>query len=185
MQVAMALSQDELTARELQQLLPDVPQASLYRAIKQLFTGGAIEVVKEERKGGAVERTYSAVPEETLMTPEEFTSSDGAEFMAAVQTFADWIPATVARSIAHDGPQWREDRYSLRHESVWLTAAEREELSSDLKAVYAKYSALPERDDARRHALMVVAVPETGVIEPSDVADVPVDDDRVDEEPNN
>lgn len=161
MRVVIALSADELTARDLQRLYPDVAQASLYRALNQLLTGGVIEVVKESPKGGAVERTYRAVPEETQMTPEEFTSGDPTRMIASIQAFADMIVATASRAVAQAGPQWREERYSVRHDTLWLTSEERAELSEDLKAVYDKYTALDSsREGVARHALMVAALPE-------------------------
>jgi predicted ArsR family transcriptional regulator len=43
---------------EMQQELTDVPPASLYRHVKLLLGGGLIEVMKEERIRGAVEKTY-------------------------------------------------------------------------------------------------------------------------------
>ncbi|WP_062076543.1 helix-turn-helix domain-containing protein [Demequina globuliformis] len=170
MQVVIALGAEDLTARDLQNILPDVPQASLYRALKQLEQGGAIEIVKEERKGGAMERTYRALPDQALLTPEEFTSGSVSEFLAAVQTFSDLIVTTAAHTVAATGDKWKDERYSMRHDSVWLTAEERAELSEDLRAVYAKYTALNKRDGTAPHALMVAALPEKRVCRGDDAA---------------
>lgn len=46
---------------EMQQELKDIPPASLYRHVKLLLDGGLIEVMKEERIRGAVEKTYRLI----------------------------------------------------------------------------------------------------------------------------
>jgi DNA-binding PadR family transcriptional regulator len=43
---------------EMQRELADIPPASLYRHVKLLLGGGLIEIAKEERIRGAVEKTY-------------------------------------------------------------------------------------------------------------------------------
>ena len=46
-----------LTTKELAIMLSDIPQATLYRYVRLLIEVGALEVVKEEKKRGGVERT--------------------------------------------------------------------------------------------------------------------------------
>ncbi len=46
-----------LTTKELANILSDIPQATLYRYVRLLIEVGALEVVKEEKKRGGVERT--------------------------------------------------------------------------------------------------------------------------------
>ncbi|GAA2079094.1 helix-turn-helix domain-containing protein [Actinomadura alba] len=47
------------TTRELAELLPDVPQATLYRHLAALTQGGVLNVVEERKMGGVVERVYA------------------------------------------------------------------------------------------------------------------------------
>lgn len=50
------------TTREIADLLPDVPQATLYRHLRALAEGGLLDVVDERKVGGAVERVYALAP---------------------------------------------------------------------------------------------------------------------------
>ncbi|WP_084100102.1 helix-turn-helix domain-containing protein [Demequina sp. NBRC 110051] len=161
MRVVIALSGEELTTRDLQKIMPEVPQASLYRAISQLHDAGVIEVVSSERRGGAMERTYRAVPRESIMTQEEFTSGTAEEFLATMQAFADQIVSTTTRYVGtHDGDEWKKSRFSVRHGVSWLTAEERGDLAEELGAIFAKYEDRPRRDGTAPVAINVAVVPD-------------------------
>ncbi|WP_084129858.1 helix-turn-helix domain-containing protein [Demequina sp. NBRC 110055] len=161
MRVVIALSGEELTTRDLQKIMPEVPQASLYRAISQLHEAGVIEVVSSERRGGAMERTYRAVPRESIMTQEEFTSGTAEEFLATIQAFADQIVSTTARFVAsHEDGSWKKSRFSVRHGMSWLTEAERNDLTGELAALFAKYEDRPRRDGTERVEINVAVVPD-------------------------
>ncbi|WP_159450107.1 helix-turn-helix domain-containing protein [Demequina sp. NBRC 110056] len=158
MRVVIALSADDLTTRQIGELLKDVPQASLYRAIAQLHDAEIIEVVSETRRGGAIERTYSMVAANAVMTPDTFTSGTPEELLGAAQTFADLIVQSTAEHLAVGGDAWREDRFGMRHEPLWLTREQRDELSDDLKAVFDKHLQRERSEDAKLWSMMVAVV---------------------------
>ncbi|GIG53298.1 helix-turn-helix domain-containing protein [Demequina activiva] len=160
MRVVIALSARDLTTRQIGTLLTDVPQASLYRAIAQLHEAELIEVAKEVRRGGAMERTYRMVPGGANVTSKTFTAGSEEEFLGTVQSFADVIVSTAARHLALANETWRDDRYALRHESLWITADEREQLAQDFAATYAKYHHRDQPPDAQLWALMIAAIPD-------------------------
>src|SRR5690606_18291808 len=112
------------------------------------------------RRGGAMERTYRMAPGGALVPSGSFTSGTEEEFLGVVQMFADVIVSTAARHLALAPDTWREDRYAVRHESLWLTRDERDELSEDLDAIYAKYRDRERPADAQLWALMVAAIPD-------------------------
>lgn len=57
--IVQALGRRPLTARELLERLPGIPQATLYRHIPPLVDAGLIEVLEQQQVRGAVERTYA------------------------------------------------------------------------------------------------------------------------------
>lgn len=160
MRVVIALSARDLTTRQISSLLPDVPQASLYRAIAQLHEAEIIEIATEVRRGGAMERTYRMAPDGANVSPDTFTSGTQEEFLGTVQAFADVIVSTAARHLALANDDWRQDHYGLRHESLWLTPEEREELARDLAATYEKYLHRERSPQAQLWAVMVAALPD-------------------------
>lgn len=56
LRIVTAMSNDQMTAKDLAEALPDIPQTTLYRHINVLIEGGLIEVVEEIPQRGTVER---------------------------------------------------------------------------------------------------------------------------------
>ena len=59
MQIIIALSNQQMTAKELAKTIADVPQTTLYRHINALVKGGILKVVAETQIRGTIERTYA------------------------------------------------------------------------------------------------------------------------------
>ena len=64
----------EATSAQILEQLKDVSRASLYRHIKVLLDAGVIQVVKEESRRGAVEKTYmlNENPPESTQTDDVY-----------------------------------------------------------------------------------------------------------------
>lgn len=59
MQILFEITGGRMTAKELGERLPDIPQASLYRHLKALSEAGILEVVEENPVRGTMERVYA------------------------------------------------------------------------------------------------------------------------------
>ena len=70
LRIITATTTDRVTAKDLAQALPDVPQTTLYRHINALVEGGMLEVVDEIPQRGTVERVYSLAAPPSLQ-PED------------------------------------------------------------------------------------------------------------------
>lgn len=93
MRVIVALADDELTTKEIHSRIPDVAQASLYRAVGRLVDAGLVEVCALRRRGGAIERIYRA------SRPLEAAPDQGHE---PVHIRAE----LVARALSIDAARW-------------------------------------------------------------------------------
>ncbi|MEU0569389.1 helix-turn-helix domain-containing protein [Nonomuraea sp. NPDC005983] len=90
------------TASDLAGLLPDVPQATLYRQIATLAKAGMLEVVEERKVGGATERVY-AVPEGGVTPTAEVLASTSPEEHARYFTmFVSSLLAEFSRYLARE-----------------------------------------------------------------------------------
>ena len=96
MRVVLVLGAEALTTKQIHERLPDVAQASLYRAVARLVNAGIITVVERNRRGGAMERVYRVA-----VTPEAATASTTPEeFVAATETLARSLSLDAARHAA-------------------------------------------------------------------------------------
>lgn len=160
MRVVMSLVNRQLTTRELQTQMPDVPQASLYRAVSQLAKADVIKVISTERRGGAIERRYHLPPGSALLTPEEVASSEPDQVLAAVQTFSDVLVARATRYLSTSQRDWRSGRLTLRNRFAQLDSAQRDELSRELVALLDKYGAIEPGENSGEFSITVAVIPE-------------------------
>jgi DNA-binding transcriptional ArsR family regulator len=66
LRIVTAMSNDRMTAKEIADALPDIPQTTLYRHINVLIEGGLLEVVEEIPQRGTVERVLGFKVQPTL-----------------------------------------------------------------------------------------------------------------------
>ena len=72
MRIIQYLINQKLTAQQLKELLPDIPQASMYRNLKKLVESGVIHIVDEIPNRGTVEKVYSIHnPSKASISPED------------------------------------------------------------------------------------------------------------------
>lgn len=160
MRIVVALSAEDLTTRQVHQLMPEVSQASLYRAVSQLVAGGMIEVVGEERRGGALERTYRVVLGHAPLSDEELGSTSPGEVLGVVETLSDMVVTAAGRYLAEAGDAWEPSQLTLRHTPVWLTDEDRVRLHEDVLALMTTYGGKQRSPDARLYSVNIAIVPE-------------------------
>ncbi|PKQ17476.1 MAG: hypothetical protein CVT68_08320 [Actinobacteria bacterium HGW-Actinobacteria-8] len=118
MRVVLALGADDLTTKQLRERMPDVAQASLYRAIGRLVDAGIIAVVDHRQRGGARERIFRMVN-----SPDsEHATGTAHGFVAAADTLARALSVDAAHWAA--SPGWRPEEAHLRREVLHLNGDE-------------------------------------------------------------
>ncbi|TQL67242.1 helix-turn-helix protein [Nocardioides albertanoniae] len=91
-------SRDQTTA-ELQTLLPDVPQATLYRHISVLVKAEVLAVASERRVRGAVERTYTLGERMAHVDQAELSTLSDEQVRAAFLAFVGELLRTFEDSL--------------------------------------------------------------------------------------
>lgn len=71
------------TAKELSAAFEDIPQATLYRNLKQMQQAGILKVVGETPVRGTVERTYAVAGDITADLKQVLDENSGPQYMQA------------------------------------------------------------------------------------------------------
>lgn len=117
------------TAHDLRQALPDVPQATLYRHLNKLVEANMIASVKQTKNRGAIEHTYQLVQESD---PASMTSADMNRLFLSFLT-----------NLYHDFQQYLQreeidpvrDGISFRQAALYLTEEELLEVGQKVGAI--------------------------------------------------
>ena len=155
-----ALLQQPMTAADLQQVLGDVPQATLYRHLAALEEGGMIEVVERRQARGGTERTFAVVDGAGALRPEDVADATAADHLRWFTTFVGTLLTDFAAYLDHSDADVVADRVSYRQVPLWLTDAEADDLVTQLRAVIVPAMELAPDGDRRRRILTTMLVPD-------------------------
>lgn len=100
--VLRAVSGVRRTTREIADLLPDVPQATLYRHLAALAKGGLLEVVEERRVGGTTERVYALPPGGAMLSGEALAEATSEDHERYFTSFVSSLLAEFSRYLARE-----------------------------------------------------------------------------------
>src|SRR6185295_3581858 len=87
LRILMAVSGRQMTPQQIAAVLPDIPQATLYRHINRLCAAGILTVVQETRVRGAVEKVYTVSEEAATLTGEEFAQASREDHLRYFTAF--------------------------------------------------------------------------------------------------
>ncbi|WP_223821009.1 helix-turn-helix domain-containing protein [Bacillus sp. S3] len=158
--IIQALINQQITAQQLKELLPDIPQASLYRHLKKLVEAKIIHIVDEIPNRGTVEKVYSINdPNKAVIGPEELNKLSKEEHLGLFIKFMANLMGEYERYLSHEKFNLVNDGVSYRQTSMNLNEAEFAEFIKEMTAVYKKFSANKPQTGRRRRTLATIIIP--------------------------
>ncbi|MDP4085259.1 MAG: helix-turn-helix domain-containing protein [Bacillota bacterium] len=141
--IQLFIPDKELTTGQIIQLIPEVPQASLYRHLAKLVQANIVEITAENRVRGTVEKTYKLIQGDILRQDLEKMSPE--EHVDAFFTFTSHLLAEFSEYVHREDMNFYKDGVSYRKASVYLDDDEYKELlQSFRKLVQAAVEKKPE-----------------------------------------
>lgn len=135
------------TAGELINLLPDIPQATLYRHLGALVEAGVLRVRRENRIRGTVEGVYGLGPANPLhQDPATMSPEDHLKHFVA---FLSGLAADFTRHLGAPGADIRRDGVGYRYVTLSLSDDELAELVSRIDTLIEE-ARRPRLDPVRR-----------------------------------
>ena len=155
------LASRRMTAQQLAQALPDIPQASLYRHINILLEGGAFQIVAEQVANGAIERTLAVAVGQERLSIEEAQAMTTAEHIHAFNVFAASLIEAFSRYMAGaDAAHFGQDGVSYNRAVIYLDEQERAEFQQAVMAVVGKVMDKGPGAGRKRYTLASVVIPD-------------------------
>jgi len=160
MRIIQCLINQQFTAQQLKELLPDIPQASLYRHIKKLVDAEVIHIVDEIPNRGTVEKVYSMHdPNKAVISPEELNKLSKGEHMGLFIKFMANLLGEYESYLNQEKIDLVGDGVSFRQTSLFLSDEEFAEFIQELTAVYAKITINKPQKGRRRRTLATIIIP--------------------------
>lgn len=160
LRIVQALAGAQLTSLQVKERLGDVPQATLYRHLKQLAEGGLIEVTDERRVRGGVERTYGLVADAVVLGDEDLDSATPDDHFRYFATFVGTLLADFAGYLEAGEPALGADRVGYRQMSLWLTDAELDSVVETFRSALEPHADNEPGSGRRRRLLTTIVMTE-------------------------
>lgn len=161
MRIIQYLINQKLTAQQLKESLPDIPQASLYRNLKKLVEAEVIHIVDEIPNRGTVEKVYSIHnPSKASIGPEEINKLSKDEHMSLFIKFMANLMGEYERYLNQEHIDLVADGVSFRQGTMYLSDEEYSEFIKGLVAVYSKVMSNEPKKGRRRRTVATIIIPE-------------------------
>jgi DNA-binding transcriptional ArsR family regulator len=148
-----------LTPQQVAALLPNVPQATLYRQLERLYRGGALAVAAERRVRGAVERTYVLVEGGASLSVEALAKSSREDHLRYFTAFAAGLIAQFERYLERPEIDLLKDGVGYRQLVLNLTDDEIPEMAGAFNAALGRYLDREPKPGHKRRMLATVLMP--------------------------
>ncbi|GHI01513.1 helix-turn-helix domain-containing protein [Neobacillus kokaensis] len=161
MRIIQNLINQQLTPQQLKEILPDIPQASLYRNIKKLVESEVIYIVDEIPNRGTVEKVYSIQdPNKSLIGSEELKQMSKDEHLSLFMKYMANLMGEYERYLNQDNFDLAADGVTFRQTSLFLSEEELTDFIKELREVYAKYTQYKPENGRRRRTVGTIMIPE-------------------------
>ncbi len=134
-------SYQQLTPKQLLEILDDIPQATLYRQLKTLLDAELIYIVDSKQIRGAKEKVY-AVNQENLGIPDqEIESTSPHELTKHFMAYQSNLLKEFERYVSANEPKhYKKDGLGFSQITLHLTENELEQFGKELKQLVGKYA---------------------------------------------
>jgi DNA-binding transcriptional ArsR family regulator len=159
LRILLTLAGQHLTAQDLAQALPEVPQATLYRHIHRLMNAGLLSIEETRSvRGGIVEHVYALQHEHVHLTAEEVASLSRNDHLRFFTIFVTSVLRDFERYLQQDQIDVARDvRY---HQGpLSLSDDEFEDLMQKLATIIQGYQNNPPGPSRRRRMLTSIIMP--------------------------
>jgi DNA-binding transcriptional ArsR family regulator len=151
----------QLTTAQLQQQLPDVSAATVYRQVATLVEAGVLEVAGERRVRGAVERSYALLPARASVAPQDVRAMSPAQHRSAFLAFVAGVLADFDRYVEPGDVDFERDLAGYRQAAFYATDEEAQRVVDDVRTALAPWLDRQPAPGRRRRVLTTVLLPAT------------------------
>jgi DNA-binding transcriptional ArsR family regulator len=161
MRLLATLARRQLTARQLSELLPDIPQATLYHHLGKLTRAGLLRVVSERRVRGTVEKLYAFADDNAFLGPGELANASRDDHLRYFTIFVTALIGDFARYLEQNQPiDPSVDRVGYREVPFYLSDEEFDQAAAAFSQALLPFMSDEPAPNRRRRLFAIVTFPD-------------------------
>ncbi len=149
-----------LSTQQLGELLPDVPQATLYRHLKVLLKAGYISIAEENPVRGTVEKVYAMNEEALNEVNEEAATLTAEQHKRYFFTYMVGLMDELESYLDKDGFDAVKDGLSYRQGRYYMTDGEYSEFIGGLQKAFAKVVGNMPTHERKARTIGLIMIPD-------------------------
>jgi len=146
---------DRKTAQQLQEILQDVPQATLYRQLKKMVDANVLVIVDEIPNRGTLEKVYMLPEKGAEISIEELLKASSEDHLAFFMNYVASIIGEYGRYLDHSERNLVQDGVSYRQYPIYMTDEENMEFLLAMKELIVR-AMQNEPDEKRKKRLISI-----------------------------
>ncbi|CAM2975121.1 helix-turn-helix domain-containing protein [Paenibacillus sediminis] len=150
----------KLSRQQLSELLPDIPQATMYRHLNILEKAGVIVVDHTVKQRGATEKVYTMDQSGASISEEELRQMSSEEHMGLFLQFLSLLSAEYSRYLEQPQFDLFKDGVSFRQVELYLSDEEFKETLLEIRTALQKRAANGPASNRRKRTFSTIVIPE-------------------------
>ena len=147
------------TTSDLQNHLPDIPQATMYRQIQMLLKAEIIQIHEQRQIRGTLEKVYILSDGGESVQPDQIQKMSKEEHLSMFTTFAAKLIDDYNSYLQLDTSDPLRDGVSARQVSLWMNDTEFEDFVTQLKSLFSTYTHATPGNGRRLRTMTNVIIP--------------------------
>lgn len=163
LQILTALAHETMTTQQLGELLPEVPQSTLYRHLRLLLKGGMLALAETRLVNGIQEKTYKLAQSPRLgvedvagLSADEHVQLFTTYVVSLLAAFNDYVQRATADGAALD---MMADRVGYNDAVFYASDAEMDELGAAINQAVLKLAGNGPGNGRKRRKFAIISHP--------------------------
>jgi DNA-binding transcriptional ArsR family regulator len=154
----------QLTARQLSELLPEIPQATLYNHLGTLTRAGLLQVVSERPVRGTVEKLYALADNNVSVEPSDLANASRDDHLRYFTVFVTTLLGDFARYLQQDASiDLLADGAGYREVPIYLNDAELVQFATAVNRAVLPFLENQPSPNRRRRLFATVMIPDANL----------------------
>jgi len=162
--ILMAVSGRQVTAQQLADELPDIPQASLYRSLNALAAGGILAVVQERRTRNTIEKVYALPQQSAMLSAADLEQATPGDYMRLFTQYLGLLLGYYGRYLAQGTIDLARDGVGYHLAPMNLSKSEFADMARALNAALAPFIQNQPAPDRQRYIFGLATMPDVAGI---------------------
>lgn len=151
---------NHITTQQIMELLPDIPQATLYRQLNKLLEGGIIKVVEERQVRGTKEKVFTMVENGANLSAKDLSNSKKEDHMQYFLAFLATIQSSFDRYLQQEQLDLEADGIGYRQIPLFLSDEEFSVFTKKIATVISEVAKNTPTNERRRRTLSTIIIPD-------------------------